>query len=88
MIINKTHILENICYSPLVYQRINKKLNVSYSNQQIENLIYKLLQETKLEHFSKKGKNFYVLNLNNNIKVTINSNTFRVITVEKLSNKF
>ena len=36
MNINKQEILENICYTELVYGRINKKLNINLSKKQIE----------------------------------------------------
>lgn len=81
---NKKEILENVCYTELVYGRINKKLNLKFSKKEIEDFIFKLLKETEEKFFSKIGKNFYVINIENNIKVTINSNTFRVITVDKI----
>jgi hypothetical protein len=84
MYINKKQILENICYTTLVYERINKKLNLKLSKTQIEELLYKIVKETKEELISKIGKNFYITNLEYSIKVTINSNTFRVITVDKI----
>jgi len=34
---------------------------------------------------AKTGKNYYITNPEQNIKITINSNTFRVITVELLT---
>jgi hypothetical protein len=82
--INKSEILQNHCYTELVYQRINKKLGVNFSNKEIEALIKKVVSETMLDFFEKKGKNYYVSNKENNIKITINSNTFRVITVDKI----
>ena len=84
MNVSKKEILENICYTELVYERINKKLNVNFSKRQIEEFVFKILKETKEEFFTKKGKNFYITNTKNNIKITINSNTFRVITVDKI----
>lgn len=84
MIINKAEILKNICYTELVYGRINKKLNIKFSEKQIEELILKLLKETEEKFFSKIGKNFYIINTKSNIKITINSNTFRIITVDKI----
>ncbi len=84
MIINKEKILENICYTKLVYGRINKKINLNFSKKQIEKFIFKILEETEENFYSKIGKNFYVTNAKNNIKVTVNSNTFRVITVNKI----
>lgn len=82
--INKVEILKSICYTDLVYGRINKKLNMKLSRIQIEEFIFKILKETDEKYFSKIGKNFYVISSNNNIKITINSNTFRVITVDKI----
>ncbi|XLQ19645.1 MAG: DUF3781 domain-containing protein [Candidatus Moraniibacteriota bacterium] len=82
--IDKKEILNNICYTELVYERINKKLNIKFSKKQIEELISKILNETEIKSFSKIGKNFYVTNIENNIKITINSNTFRIITVDRI----
>lgn len=82
--INKKEILENICYTELVYERINKKLNIEFSKKQIEEFIFKILKETEINFFSKIGKNFYITNTENNIKITINSDTFRIITVDRI----
>ncbi len=86
MIIDKKNILKNICYTDQVYLRINKKLNIRLSNKQIEELIFNILNGTDVKYYSKIGKNFYIMNTDNNIRITINSNTFRVITVDKLEN--
>ena len=84
MKINKSEILKNHCYSVLVYKRINKKLGSSFSNEKIEELIEKILNKTDIKYFEKIGKNFYITNKEYNIKITINSNTFRVITVSNI----
>ena len=84
MIIDKTEIIKNICYTKLVYERINKKLNTNFSHKEIEKYILKVLKETEEKDFSKTGKNYYVINSKNNIRITINSYTFRIITVDKL----
>jgi len=84
MKINKSEILKNHCYTALVYGRINKKLGTNFSNDESELLIEKVLQETDLKDYEKKGKNYYISNRHHKIKITINSNTFRVITVDKL----
>ncbi len=81
---NKQEILKKICYTELVYGRINKKLSVSFSKKEIEEYLYKVLKETDEIFFEKLGKNYYVSSAENNIKITINSNTFRIITVDKL----
>lgn len=82
MNINKEKIVENICYTTLVYGRINKKLNITFSKKEIEDYILNILKETHLNFFVKTGKNYYITNRSNNIRITINSNTFRVITTD------
>jgi hypothetical protein len=82
--INKIQILNNICYTELVYERINKKLKTNLSKKQIEEYLLKILNETPVNSFSKIGKNFYIENHKYKIKITINSNTFRIITVDKI----
>jgi hypothetical protein len=84
MNVNKNDILHNICYTELVYERINKKLNMKLSKEQIEKLIYEINKKTDENCFKKKGKNYYVTNIENNIIITINSNTFRIITVDRI----
>ncbi|MCF6318960.1 MAG: DUF3781 domain-containing protein [Proteobacteria bacterium] len=83
----KKEILNKICYTALVYGRINKKLNLELSKQKIENLISTILSETDESEFQKKGKNIYITNNEINIRLTINSYTNRIITAEKLNGK-
>ncbi len=78
---NKDEILNKICYTELVYGRINKKLGLNLDQKHIEDLIFRSIKETSEGHITKKGKNYYVANERENIQITINSNTFRVITV-------
>lgn len=83
---NKNSILDNICYTELVYERINKKLVTNMTRSQIESLLYETIKNTPLEDFQKSGKNYYISNSKKNIRVTINSFTNRVITVDKIKN--
>jgi hypothetical protein len=85
MNINKINILESICYTELVYWRINKKLNINFSKKEIEDFLLQILYETEEKYFIKKGKNYYITNQLNNIRVTINSYTFRVITADRIN---
>lgn len=80
----KTEILENLCYTELVYERINKKLNLELSKSKIEELILTIISETDLANFHKLGKNIYITNDDKNIRLTINSFTNRIITADKL----
>lgn len=69
----KHKIVENLCYTDLVYERINKKLTSNLSNGQIELFIAKILKETDEKSYAKKGKNYYVINSENNVRITINA---------------
>lgn len=80
----KKTILKNISYTELVYHRINKKLKSNYSKKEIEEFIYKIIEETPTNSFHKKGKNYYIQNIEKDIKITVNSSTFSIITVDKL----
>jgi len=82
--INKQQIIENICYTELVYGRINKKLGQNYSEVQIERLILTLLTECPVKYYVKTGKNYYISNHDHKIRVTVNSYTYRIITVDKI----
>jgi hypothetical protein len=83
----KNEILKNICYTELVYKRINKKLHIDFSKKQIEKFILKILNKAEEDCISKIGKNYYVISAQNNIKITINSSTFRIITVNRKINR-
>ncbi|OCB70213.1 DUF3781 domain-containing protein [Flavobacterium crassostreae] len=81
-------ILKNLCYTELVYGRINKKLHTQLTNLAIETMLFASIKETEMPFFEKIGKNFYIINSKNNIKITVNANTYRVITVDKIQPKF
>jgi len=78
----KTEILNRVCYTERVYYRINKKLNINFSKRNIEKMIFEILNETNEILFKKIGKNIYVTNNERNIRITINANTYRVITAD------
>ena len=84
MINTKHEIIEKLCYTELVYGRINKKLKIDFSKQQIKEYILRILKETEPEFYTKTGKNYYIINTENNIRITVNSFTFRVITVDRI----
>ena len=82
---NKTEILDHICYTELVYERINKKLNSNFSKSAIEEMIFGIIKETQEIFFQRIGKNIYVTNHEKKIKITVNSTTYRIITVDVVS---
>jgi len=83
----KTVILDKICYTDLVYERINKKLNIQLPKDEIEKMIYEIIEETDNTKFQKTGKNIYITNNYKNVRLTINSYTNRIITADKLNKK-
>lgn len=80
--INKSEILQKLCYTGLGYDRINKKLRSEFSKSEIETLIFKVIEATSEPLFEQRGKNIYITNREQNIRITVNLNTFRVITVD------
>ena len=56
-----------MCYTELVYQRINKKLKTELSKLEIEKMLFDILNETQEKYFKKIGKNIYVNNSDNKI---------------------
>ena len=81
----KEEIIEKICYTDLVYGRINKKLNIEFSENKIEEMILTIIRETDESGFNRRRKNIYITNENRNVRLTINSYTNRIITADKLS---
>jgi DNA-binding beta-propeller fold protein YncE len=88
MSINKTEILNSICYTELVYERINKKIRGKFSKSEIEKMLFDIINETQEIFFQRTGKNIYVTNFQKNIRITINSNTYRIITVDVIDKSF
>jgi len=80
----KNEILDKICYTDLVYERINKKLNMELSKDKIEEMIFVIIKETEECDFKRTGKNIYITNNERNVRLTINSYTNRIITADKL----
>jgi hypothetical protein len=83
----KSIILDKICYTDLVYERINKKLNIQLPKDEIEKMIYEIIEETDKTKFQKTGKNIYITNQYRNVRLTINSYTNRIITADRLKKK-
>jgi Protein of unknown function (DUF3781) len=80
----KKTILQNICFTDLVYARINKKLNINLSKAEIELLIVDIINKSADNQFEKKGKNIYITSDYEQVRLTINSFTNRIITADKL----
>lgn len=80
----KEHIINNHKHTLSWYDRINKKLWLSYNHNQIDNYIKDVLLATSLHDCIKTGKNYYFYNRQENIKITINSHSYSVITVDRI----
>ena len=80
----KATIIEKLCYTKFVYDRINRKLGLYLSPQEIESFISDIIRRTDTNHFLKKGKNYYITNDTEHIRITVNSCTFRVISTDKI----
>lgn len=80
----KDRILNELSYTELVYGRIRKKLGITKSNEDIEEYILELIEETPLDNFIKRGKNYYIHNRKQKVRMTINSYTTRIITADKI----
>lgn len=52
----KTTIIEKLCYKKLVYDRINRKLGLHLSPQEIESFISDIIKHTDTSHFLKKER--------------------------------
>ena len=78
----KNEIDKRLCYTELVYGRINKKLGINLSNEEVQAMIKKnVCNAFKIELV---GKNYYIYNDEHNIRITVNKNNYRVITADKL----
>ena len=80
-------ILSRLCYTDLVYGRIRKKLSIQLTNPEIEEYIPAIIEETPVQDIEKVGKNYYIRNRERGIRMTVNSFTFRIITVDKIENR-
>lgn len=83
----KKEIQDKICYTALVYGRINKKLGLELSKEGIEKMVSEVIAETAETEFQKTGKNIYITNREKNTRLTINSYTNRIITADKIDKK-
>lgn len=82
---SKTNILDKVCYTELVYGRINKKLKTKYTEAEIEKLVIDIITDTNEDEFIKRGKNIYIRDRERNIRITVNSYTHRIITADDVT---
>jgi len=80
----KVLIIEKLCYTKLVYDRINRKLGLHLSPHEIESFVSRIIKSTDDADFQKKGKNYYITNDAAHVRITVDSFTYRAITVDKI----
>ncbi len=78
------NIIENICYTELVYERVNKKMRTQMSPSEIEAWIQNVLHQSDCV-LEQRGKNFYVSCISENVILTVNSYNYRLITVNQIT---
>ncbi|WP_407889449.1 DUF3781 domain-containing protein [Levilactobacillus sp. N40-8-2] len=77
-------ISENICYTELMYERVNKKLAVDWSRSETEVWVQAILGDPD-SLVGRRGKNYYVANQRRRVQLTVNACNYRLITVNRLS---
>lgn len=76
-------ISQRVSYTELVYQRVNKKLNIELSKPAIEALVQAVLSDATTT-IERRGKNYYVSSVTRQVQLVVNAGNFRLITVNKL----
>ncbi len=80
----KATMLKRLCHTKLGYDRINRKLGLRLSPQEIEDFVSGIIGRTDEAHFRKRGKNYYITNDAEGIRITVNSFTYTVITADRI----
>lgn len=76
-------IKDQVYYTYLVYQRINKKLKVNLSQAEIELLVQDVWSDNQTT-VEKRRNNYYISYLAYSTRLTINSFNFRLITADHI----
>lgn len=68
--------------------RIRENLNISHSSEnETESYLKKIILSTSIEDIETKGKNYYFKCFEHNAILTVNSNTFTIITAKQINKK-
>lgn len=71
---------KKVCYTLLVFERVNKKLQLQLTVEEIKSLVQDIINDPKTA-IIKNGKNFYLRNTA--AELVINSYNYRLITANK-----
>lgn len=77
--------IKKVTYTEQVYDRVNKKLGTKLDHATIENLVAEILKDSR-SVYREQGKNIYVSHHQQQVRLTINASTYRLITVDRLIN--
>lgn len=71
--------------TPMGFIRIRKNLNISnLSDSETENYLKKIILSTPIEDIETKGKNHYFKCFQHNAILTVNSQSFTIITAKQI----
>ncbi len=74
--------------TPLGFLRIKRNLGLhAFQDDEIETLLRKIILSAPLKEIEANGKNFYFKCLEYNANLTVNSNTFTIITAKQIKKK-
>lgn len=71
---------QQVCYTPLVFGRVNKKLGTDLTVDEIKQLVQKIIADPQTS-ITKNGKNYYLQF--QTTELVINSFNYRLITANK-----
>jgi len=74
---------EQVCYTELVFQRVNKKLKIEMSEAEVKVLVQEILADATTS-VERRGKNYYITNAARNVRLTINHFNCRLITADRV----
>jgi len=74
---------EQVCYTELVFQRVNKKLKTVMTEAEVKALIQGILLDAG-SSVEQRGKNYYVTSSVRHVRLTINRFNCRLITADRV----
>ncbi|MES9902769.1 MAG: DUF3781 domain-containing protein [Sedimenticola sp.] len=84
----KKSIAENFRNTPMGFLRIKRNLDIiHFSDTETEAYLKNTILSTPLEEIETKGKNYYFKHFKSNAILTVNSNTFTIITAKQIKMK-
>ncbi|WP_318765025.1 DUF3781 domain-containing protein [Lactiplantibacillus carotarum] len=76
-------IKSKLCYTPLVFERVNKKLDLNQDEAATKALVNHVLAQP--DGIDRRGKNYYVQSRKYQVELTVNASNYRLITVNRIS---